>query len=108
MARIAVDAMGGDFAPRAPIAGALHALAALPSQHSIELVGRTAVIEAELDALLSGELAGLAAHRARGNGEYDPLRVVAEADLAAFIAREGAELVPPAREFLRRLGLPAG
>ncbi len=49
--------MGGDFAPRAPIAGALQALAALPPQHHIDLVGQTAVIEAELDALLSGELA---------------------------------------------------
>ena len=59
MARIAVDAMGGDFAPRAPIAGALQALAALPPQHHIDLVGQSAVIEAELDALLSGELASI-------------------------------------------------
>ncbi len=59
MARIAVDAMGGDFAPRAPIAGALRALDALPAQHHIELVGRTAVIEAELGALLGGELSAL-------------------------------------------------
>ena len=44
MARIAVDAMGGDFASRAPIAGALLALAALPQQHDIELVGQSAVI----------------------------------------------------------------
>lgn len=65
MARIAVDAMGGDHAPRAPIAGALRALAELPPQHSIELVGRSAVVEAELDALLSGELSGYAAHRSR-------------------------------------------
>ncbi len=57
MARIAVDAMGGDFAPRAPIAGALHALGALGPEHHIELVGQTAVIEAELAALLRGELA---------------------------------------------------
>ena len=47
MARIAVDAMGGDFAPRAPIAGSLLALAELPTEHEIELVGRSAVIEAE-------------------------------------------------------------
>ncbi|MDQ8164046.1 MAG: phosphate acyltransferase PlsX [Gemmatimonadota bacterium] len=59
MARIAVDAMGGDFAPRAPIAGALRALDALPAEHHIELVGRTAVIEAELGALLGGELSAL-------------------------------------------------
>lgn len=61
MARIAVDAMGGDFAPRAPIAGALEALSALAPEHHIELVGQTAVIEAELDALLRGEFA-LVAH----------------------------------------------
>lgn len=65
MARIAVDAMGGDFAPRAPIAGALQALGALPPEHEIELVGQTAVIEAELDALLGGELASLVAVRSR-------------------------------------------
>lgn len=65
MARIAVDAMGGDFAPRAPIAGALHALAELSAQHDIELVGRTTVIEAEIDALLNGELSAFAQHRHR-------------------------------------------
>ena len=65
MARIAVDAMGGDFAPRAPIAGALHALASLPPEHDIELVGRIGVLEAELQTLLSGELLALASFRDR-------------------------------------------
>jgi len=65
LARIAVDAMGGDFAPRAPVSGALQALDALPGELRIQLVGRTAVIEAELDALLAGELAALAGHRSR-------------------------------------------
>jgi glycerol-3-phosphate acyltransferase PlsX len=65
LARIAVDAMGGDHAPHAPIAGALRALAELPPQHSIELVGRSARVEAELDALLSGELSEFASHRHR-------------------------------------------
>ena len=65
MARIAVDAMGGDFAPRAPIAGALHALASLAPEHDIELVGRIGQIEAELQALLSGELSALVHQRAR-------------------------------------------
>jgi glycerol-3-phosphate acyltransferase PlsX len=65
LARIAVDAMGGDFAPRAPVAGALQALAALPGELRIQLVGQTAVIEAELDALLGGELAALAGCRSR-------------------------------------------
>jgi glycerol-3-phosphate acyltransferase PlsX len=65
LARIAVDAMGGDFAPRAPIAGALRALGALPPDHHIELVGRTAVIEAELDTLLGGEMSAFAHVRSR-------------------------------------------
>jgi glycerol-3-phosphate acyltransferase PlsX len=65
LARIAVDAMGGDFAPRAPIAGALQALGALAPEYHIELVGQTAVIEAELDALLRGEFAAMAHVRER-------------------------------------------
>lgn len=65
MARIAVDAMGGDFAPRAPIAGALQALSALAPEHHIELVGQTAVIEAELATLLREEFAGLTHVRER-------------------------------------------
>jgi hypothetical protein len=47
----------------------------------------------------------LAAHRASGNSEYDPLRVVPYPDLPAFVAEAGDSLVPPAREFLFRLGL---
>ena len=69
MARIAVDAMGGDFAPRAPIAGAIRALAALAPGHQVDLVGQSAVIEAELDALLRGELAAF-------SGVRDRLRVI--------------------------------
>jgi len=65
LARIAVDAMGGDFAPRAPIAGALQALGALAPDHHIELVGQTAVIEAELETLLRDEFAALAHVRDR-------------------------------------------
>ena len=57
--------MGGDFAPRAPIAGALHALEELDASHTVQLVGRTGVINAELDGLLSGELSGLARFRDR-------------------------------------------
>ena len=65
MARIALDAMGGDFAPQATVAGALLALAELADGHVVQLVGSTAVIESELSRLLSGELAALAPHRAR-------------------------------------------
>ena len=65
MARIAVDAMGGDFAPRAPIAGAIHALAELAPEHDIDLVGRASDIEAELDALFADEFAEHALLRIR-------------------------------------------
>ena len=43
--------MGGDHAPKAPVAGALEALAELDSAHTIQLVGRRADIEAQLAAL---------------------------------------------------------
>ena len=48
MIRVAVDAMGGDNAPQAEIAGALQALTALPERFIIQLVGRSDVINAEL------------------------------------------------------------
>jgi glycerol-3-phosphate acyltransferase PlsX len=40
--------MGGDFAPQAPIEGALLALEELGGAHTVQLVGKTSVIEAEL------------------------------------------------------------
>ena len=48
MIRVAVDAMGGDRAPETEVAGAVQALAAGPDDLRIQLVGRPAVIEAEL------------------------------------------------------------
>ena len=48
MARIALDAMGGDFAPAVPVAGEIEALAELPQSCDVVLVGRTDEIEAEL------------------------------------------------------------
>jgi 8-oxo-dGTP pyrophosphatase MutT (NUDIX family) len=47
----------------------------------------------------------LAAHRSSGNTEYDPLLVVPDADMPGFVEDAGRLLVPPAREFLKRLGL---
>jgi hypothetical protein len=47
----------------------------------------------------------LRAHRDRGNGEYNPIRIVPIPDLPAFILWAGASLVPPARLFLKRTGL---
>ena len=49
--------MGGDFAPKATIAGALLALQELDGAHIVQLVGRTGVIESQLASLLAGELA---------------------------------------------------
>jgi len=46
--RVAVDAMGGDKAPQAEIAGTLEALASLPGPFLVQLVGRAEAIEAEL------------------------------------------------------------
>jgi glycerol-3-phosphate acyltransferase PlsX len=57
--------MGGDFAPRAPIAGALQALAELDDAHVVQLVGRISEIEHILRDLLSGELVDLARVRDR-------------------------------------------
>jgi len=65
LARIALDAMGGDFAPQATVAGALLALAELDPAHSIQLVGNTPVVEETLQFLLAGELSAHAAQRDR-------------------------------------------
>ncbi len=65
MARIALDAMGGDFAPRATIAGALQALDELGPPHIVQLVGQSSVINSELAAVLAGEFAHCASVRDR-------------------------------------------
>jgi glycerol-3-phosphate acyltransferase PlsX len=57
--------MGGDFAPIAPIAGALLALQELDERHVVQLVGRTAVIESQLTNLLSGEFSSASRVRKR-------------------------------------------
>ena len=46
--RIAVDAMGGDYAPQAVVAGAAQALADFPQITQLLLIGQTERIEAEL------------------------------------------------------------
>lgn len=65
MARIALDAMGGDFAPTAPVGGALLALAELGAEHRIQLIGREADLSVALDGALAGEYAAMAVHRSR-------------------------------------------
>jgi hypothetical protein len=46
-----------------------------------------------------------AAHKAHGNGEYDPLRIIAVPALPDFIVSAGDTLVPPAPLFLAHAGL---
>ena len=85
MARIALDAMGGDFAPQATVAGALLALAELDPAHSIQLVGQTAVVEAHLRDLLDGDFAAAAIHRDRLS-IVDATEVIEEAAIRREIA----------------------
>lgn len=47
--KIALDAMGGDFAPEAAVAGALMAAEVLPPEVKVVLVGQQAVIQGILD-----------------------------------------------------------
>ena len=66
MARIALDAMGGDFAPQATVAGALLALSELDPVHSIQLVGRPAVINEQLATLFDdAQFSAMRTHRER-------------------------------------------
>jgi glycerol-3-phosphate acyltransferase PlsX len=65
LARVALDAMGGDFAPRAAVAGAIMALAEFDRVQMLQLVGRSAVVRDTLDDLLAGEFAAHAAVRDR-------------------------------------------
>jgi glycerol-3-phosphate acyltransferase PlsX len=65
LARIALDAMGGDFAPDAAIAGALHAILELPAEHTLQLVGPVDVVRARVSALSIGDLAPAAALASR-------------------------------------------
>ncbi len=48
MVRIALDAMGGDHAPKAEVEGAIRAVKSLPVE--VILVGKQDIVERELDA----------------------------------------------------------
>jgi glycerol-3-phosphate acyltransferase PlsX len=65
LARIALDAMGGDRAPAATVAGALLALGDFGSAHTIQLVGREEVIRSELARQLAGDFARCSTDAAR-------------------------------------------
>jgi len=76
--------MGGDFAPQATVAGALLALSELDSAHTIQLVGRTATINDQLESLLSkSEYEPLGAQRGR-------LSVVEAPDVIEMTDKPGA------------------
>jgi glycerol-3-phosphate acyltransferase PlsX len=76
--RVAVDAMGGDSAPQTEVAGAVEALAALPDDFTIQLVGRADSIESELSRYPTASRSRLEIHEASdviGMGEQ-PLAAV--------------------------------
>jgi len=77
--------MGGDFAPKATIAGALLALQELDGAHTVQLVGRTAVIESQLAILLAGELSQASAVR-------DRITIVEAPDVIAMSEKPTAAL----------------
>ena len=64
MIRVAVDAMGGDRAPQAEIAGVIEALAELPDEFRVQLVGRRDVIETELANYPQADKSRLEIHEA--------------------------------------------
>jgi phosphate acyltransferase len=57
--------MGGDYAPAAPVAGALLALSELDSDHRVQLIGRERVLREQLRTHLAGDHAALAEHQSR-------------------------------------------
>jgi glycerol-3-phosphate acyltransferase PlsX len=85
LARIALDAMGGDHAPAAPVAGALLALSELSEEHRIQLVGVPEIIQSVLGELTAGEYAAHAAHLHR-------LEVVAAPDVIDMSEKPSAVL----------------
>ena len=55
MIRVALDAMGGDYAPEVEVEGAVQALRDLPPTFHVQLVGRTRDIEAALRRFPGGD-----------------------------------------------------
>lgn len=85
MARVALDGMGGDFAPAAPVAGALMALAELGPDDRVQLVGRESVLRDQLAAHLAGEQAALA-------GVVDRLEFIDAPDVIEMSEKPSAAL----------------
>lgn len=78
--------MGGDFAPIAPVGGALLALAELGAEHRIQLIGREAEVSDALDSALAGEFGAHVGQRARID-LVDAPDVVAMADKPTAVIR---------------------
>jgi phosphate acyltransferase len=76
--------MGGDYAPQATVAGALLALSELHSAHSIQLVGRSAVVASELARLLDTP-----EHESL-RGQRDRLTIVDAPDVIEMTDKPGA------------------
>lgn len=86
MARIALDAMGGDHAPHATVAGALLALTELDASHTIQLVGRTEDVQRELETQLSREASASSRARQRLTIVEAP-QIIEMADKPAAVLR---------------------
>jgi len=77
--------MGGDFAPRATVAGALQSLAELEPTHTIQLVGQTSVIERELRDLFAGEFGGQSSRGVR----RDRIEIIEAPDVIEMADKPG-------------------
>jgi glycerol-3-phosphate acyltransferase PlsX len=75
MHRIAVDAMGGDGAPRVVVEGALSAVRDWPGRVRVALVGKPAAIRRELGGTVPGGIEVVPASQVVGMGE-SPVRAV--------------------------------
>jgi glycerol-3-phosphate acyltransferase PlsX len=78
--------MGGDYAPAAPVAGALLALSELDSDHRVQLIGRESVLREQLRAHLSGDHKALADHESRID-IFDAADVIDMADKPSEVVR---------------------
>ena len=102
MVRVALDAMGGDLAPATEVAGAVLAVKELPPNFSIQLVGQTAAIEAELskhDGVDRGRISVLEAPEVIGSGEK-PLEAVRRKRKSSIVVGVGLEASGQADAFI--------
>jgi len=91
--RIALDAMGGDHAPRAEVEGAVQAVSELPPGFLIQLVGRRAAIEAELARFPAVDRSRLEVHDAPDVIGMDekPLSAVRRKPQSSLVAALGLQ-----------------